>query len=143
MVSFKTLTTATAALVAAPLSSAYITRIEAPAEAHAGDNVTVTLGTAIYIQNWDDLSIAWGLASPQWGGLNSDGNIYIGTKVDYTVLYPDNLPDTSKNSFTVDVQIPEGQAAGEYLLVAAVPYIVAASGMTAVRSFNSTINITA
>ncbi|KAI1630672.1 hypothetical protein F4809DRAFT_647171 [Biscogniauxia mediterranea] len=145
MVSPKTLLAT--ALVAAPgLASAYIQQMTAPATAAAGSTVTVTLGTAIYIQNWDDLSIAWGLADPAWGGESADGNIYIGTQVGYTALYPDRVPDDgagSQNSFAVDVDIPAGQAPGDYLLVAAVPYIVGASGSIAVRAFNATISVTA
>ncbi|KAI1485726.1 hypothetical protein F5X96DRAFT_674357 [Biscogniauxia mediterranea] len=140
MVSLKTLL----ATVAPGLASAYIQQITAPATAAAGSTVTVTLGTAIYIQNWDDLSIAWGLADPAWGGESADGNIYIGTQVGYTALYPDHVPDSgSQNSFTVDVAIPAAQAPRDYLLVAAVPYIVGASGSIAVRAFNASISITA
>ncbi|KAI0596749.1 hypothetical protein F4775DRAFT_594058 [Biscogniauxia sp. FL1348] len=146
MVSLKTLTTALIAAAAAPgLATAYIQQMTAPATAAAGSTITVTLGTAIYVQNYDDLAIAWGLADPAWGGegATGDGNIYIGTQVGYTPLYPDHQPDPRQNSFAVDVAIPAGQAAKDYLLVAAVPYIVGASGSIAVRAFNATISITA
>ncbi|KAI5924059.1 hypothetical protein F4810DRAFT_665491 [Camillea tinctor] len=127
MVSFKTLATAATALIAAPLASAYITALDAPLQAKAGETITVTLTTASYSQNYDDFSIAWGLADPSFGGANSDGHIYIGTQISYTQIYPDNKPDPSKNTFTVDVPIPAGQAPKNYLLVAAVPYLVGVS----------------
>ncbi|KAJ2986534.1 hypothetical protein NUW58_g4977 [Xylaria curta] len=107
----------------------------------AGENITATLDTSIYIQNWEDFSIIWGLAPKQFGGQGPDGNIYIGTQIGYTPLYGTN---TAKlNSFTVQVTIPENQPAGDWLLVAAVPYLVGASGSTNLRAFNTTINVTA
>ncbi|KAI0490518.1 hypothetical protein F4859DRAFT_11180 [Xylaria cf. heliscus] len=142
MPSIKTLTaTALAALLPLASASATIGSISTPATVAAGDNITVTLGTSIYIQNWEDFSIIWGLAPTRFGGQGSDGQVYVGTQIGYTPLFG---TDTEKlNSFTVDVQIPEQQTPGDWLLVAAVPYLVGASGSTGVRAFNTTINVTA
>ncbi|KAI0403212.1 hypothetical protein F4802DRAFT_320896 [Xylaria palmicola] len=143
MVSFKSLAATAAAAGLLPFASAspMIGGLHTPATVAAGDNVTATLNTSIYIQNWEDFSIIWGLAPTQFGGQGSDGTIYIGTQIGYTPLYQTN---TAKlNSFTVDVAIPENQPAGDWLLVAAVPYLVGASGLTNLRAFNTTIKVTA
>ncbi|KAI0552115.1 hypothetical protein F4679DRAFT_98255 [Xylaria curta] len=126
-----------------PLASAspMISALNTPATVVAGENFTATLNTSIYIQNWEDFSIIWGLAPTQYGGQGSDGTTYVGTQIGYTPLYG---TDTAKlNSFTVEVPIPENQPAGDWMLVAAVPYLVGASGSTSLRSFNSTIKVTA
>ncbi|KAI0871391.1 hypothetical protein GGS24DRAFT_60356 [Hypoxylon argillaceum] len=142
MVSIKSLSAAALAAIL-PLASASptINSLSAPATAAAGDNITVTLDTSIYIQNWEDFSIIWGLTSPSVGGAGADGTIYIGTQIGYTNLY--GTPIEQLNSFTVQLAIPESQPAGDWLLVAAVPYLVGASGSTSLHSFNSTITITA
>ncbi|KAI0205159.1 hypothetical protein F4808DRAFT_456156 [Astrocystis sublimbata] len=125
-----------------PLVSAspMISRLQTPTEVHAGDNVTATLSTSIYIQNWEDFSIIWGLAPTQYGGQDAQSSqIYVGQQIGYTQLYG---TDTAKlTNFTVQVQIPESQPAGEWLLVGAVPYLVGASGSTSLRSFNTTIKV--
>ncbi|CAJ2507199.1 Uu.00g083850.m01.CDS01 [Anthostomella pinea] len=141
MVSPRTLLAA--ALALPTLTSAYIASISTPPTAAAGSSVTATVHTSIYIQNWVDFGIVWGLASAQYGGQASDGTIYIGTQVDYTTLYGTGVEDSSRNSFTVDVPIPADWPAGEWLLVAAVPFLVGASGLTDVEAFNSSITITA
>ncbi|KAI1425897.1 hypothetical protein F5Y12DRAFT_713776 [Xylaria sp. FL1777] len=142
MVSVKSLTaTALAGLLPLASASPLISQINTPATVIAGENMTVTLNTSIYIQNWEDFSIIWGLAPTNFGGQGSDGEIYIGTQIGYTNLYGTDIEKLT--SFTVDVAIPESQPAGDWLLVAAVPYLVGASGSTNLRSFNSTINITA
>ncbi|KAI0427100.1 hypothetical protein F5Y09DRAFT_41790 [Xylaria sp. FL1042] len=142
MVSVKSLTAATVAGLL-PLASAspLISQMNTPPTVVAGDNMTVTLNTSIYIQNWEDFSIIWGLAPTTVGGQGSNGEIYVGTQIGYTNLYGTDIEKL--NSFTVDVTIPESQPAGDWLLVAAVPYLVGASGSTNLRSFNSTIKVTA
>ncbi|KAI0459989.1 hypothetical protein F5B21DRAFT_499132 [Xylaria acuta] len=142
MLSIKTLTaTALTGLLLPASASPMISGLHTPATAAAGDNITATLSTSIYIQNWEDFSIIWGLAPTRFGGQGSDGEIYIGTQIGYTPLYG---TDTAKlNSFTVEVTIPESQPAGDWLLVGAVPYLVGASGSTNLRAFNTTINVTA
>ncbi|KAI1335267.1 hypothetical protein F5Y15DRAFT_255311 [Xylariaceae sp. FL0016] len=140
MVSFRTI--ATSALAALPLASAYITGLSTPSTAAAGSTVKATLTTSIYIQNWVDFSIVWGLGPPEWAG-EQNGVISVGTQIDYTALYPDNEPTGNSNNFTVDVKIPKSQSAGDYLLVAAIPYLVGASGETQLYAFNSSISITA
>jgi hypothetical protein len=79
MVSFKSLAAVT--LAAAPAAMGYITGLTAPDTATAGSNITATLQTAIYVQNWDDFSIIWGIATPE----NSCGTC-VGTQVGYTSL---------------------------------------------------------
>ncbi|KAI1365823.1 hypothetical protein F5Y08DRAFT_163957 [Xylaria arbuscula] len=142
MVSIKSLAAASLAGLL-PLASAgpMISKLTAPATAAAGDNITVTLGTSIYIQNWEDFNIAWGLAPKAFGGQASGGEVFIGTQIGYTTLYGTGVSQLP--SFTVEVAIPENQYPGDWLLVAAVPYLVGASGSTNLRSFNATIKITA
>jgi hypothetical protein len=129
MVSIKSLAATALASLALPLVSASPTigSLSAPATAAAGQTITATLGTSIYIQNWEDFSIIWGLASPHYGGQGSDGTIYVGTQIGYTALYGSDIEKL--NSFTVDVTIPENQPAGDWLLVAAVPFLVGVSSI--------------
>lgn len=79
MVSIKSLAVAT--LAAAPTAMGYITNLTAPAEAAAGSNITATLQTAIYSQNWVDFGIVWGLSKPEYAWGNT-----VGTQVGYTTL---------------------------------------------------------
>ncbi|KAI0128983.1 hypothetical protein BJ170DRAFT_623648 [Xylariales sp. AK1849] len=138
MVSFKTLAGAAgAALAGLPSASAYIYNMTAPSTAVAGSKVVATLETAIYIQNWDDYAIIWGIAPES---INCGEDICIGQQIDYTPLYP-NSPELG--NFSVEVTIPAKLAEGDYQLVAAVPYTVGASGLTAIHAFNSSIIITA
>ncbi|KAI0805812.1 hypothetical protein GGR55DRAFT_653562 [Xylaria sp. FL0064] len=137
MISTKSFTAA--ALAGLASASPLISKMNAPPTVVAGDNMTVTLNTSIYIQNWEDFSIIWGLAPTTLSGQGSE--IYVGTQIGYTNLYGTDIEKL--NSFTVDVAIPESQPAGDWLLVAAVPYLVGASGSTNLRSFNSTIKVTA
>ncbi|GAP90566.1 hypothetical protein SAMD00023353_5000550 [Rosellinia necatrix] len=142
MLSIKTLTATAVAGLLLPLAAAspMISALVTPATAVAGENITATLRTSIYIQNWEDFGIVWGLTSPKVGGQGPNGEIYVGPQIAYTALYGNDV--NKLNNFTVELAIPENQPAGDWLLVAAVPYLVGASGFTAVRSFNSTINIT-
>ncbi|KAH6654537.1 hypothetical protein BKA67DRAFT_535854 [Truncatella angustata] len=135
MVSIKTL--AGAALAAMPSASAYIYNVTAPDTAAAGSTVTATLDTAIYVQNYVDYSITWGLKPASW---NCGEVICVGTQIDFTPIYPDSVP---LNSFTVDLTIPNTTAAGDYQIVAAIPYLVGASGSFDVNAFYANITITA
>ncbi|KAL7625343.1 hypothetical protein AAE478_004559 [Parahypoxylon ruwenzoriense] len=137
MVSLKSLLL-TAAATSLPLSSAYINRMTAPATAKAGSTVTATLNAAIYIQNWDDFGIVWGL-SPDY--VDCGDVVCVGRRVAYTPLFPDNEPQPGE--FTIDVPIPEGFEPGSYKLVAAIPYLVGASGMTQIQAHSANITIEA
>lgn len=79
MVSFKSLAVAT--LAAAPTAMGYITGLSAPATAAAGSNISATLQTAIYSQNWDDFSIVWGLSTPEYAC-----DSCVGTQIGYSTL---------------------------------------------------------
>ncbi|ORY63408.1 uncharacterized protein BCR38DRAFT_410336 [Pseudomassariella vexata] len=135
MVSLKTFVAAT--LVALPSVSAYLVGMTAPSIAAAGSTITATFDVAIYIQNWQDFSIIWGLSTidPR----SCPDTICLGTQITYNTIYPDN-PDPG--NYNIDVKIPATQAKGNYTLVAAVPYLVGASGMTDIRNFTSAITIT-
>ncbi|KAI2615833.1 hypothetical protein GGR54DRAFT_641924 [Hypoxylon sp. NC1633] len=136
MVSVKSLlATAAAAL---PLTSAYITNMVAPASAKAGSTVTATLTAAIYIQNWDDFGIVWGLAA---ASMDCGDIVCVGQRIAYTPLFPDNIPKPGE--FTVDVAVPQSFAPGDYKLVAAIPFLVGASGETMVQAHSANITIEA
>lgn len=79
MVSFKSL--AAAALALAPTAMGYITGFNAPSTATAGSNITATMQTAIYVQNWEDYSIIWGLSIPE-----NSCETCVGTQIGYTTL---------------------------------------------------------
>ncbi|KAI0118559.1 hypothetical protein F4776DRAFT_259231 [Hypoxylon sp. NC0597] len=136
MVSIKSLLATVA--TALPLASSYIVNLDAPASAKAGSTVTATLTAASYIQNWDDFGIVWGLA-PDY--MDCGDIVCVGRQVSYTALYPDNEPQLG--NFTVDVPIPDSFSPGNYKLVAAIPYLVGASGMTQVQGHSVNITITA
>ncbi|GAW18933.1 hypothetical protein ANO14919_084160 [Xylariales sp. No.14919] len=139
MVSIKSL--AATALAGLASASPMISSLSTPSTVAAGQIITATLNTSIYIQNWEDFSIIWGLAPPNVGGQGSNGEIYVGTQIGYTNLYGANIEKL--NSFTVDVTIPESQPAGNWRLLAAVPYLVGASGLVDLHFFNTTIEVTA
>ncbi|KAI0835295.1 hypothetical protein F5Y06DRAFT_299716 [Hypoxylon sp. FL0890] len=126
------------AITALPLASGYIASLSAPASAKAGTTVTATLTATSYIQNWDDYSIIWGLAP---ASMDCGDVVCVGQQISYTALYPDNEPQLG--NFTVDVPIPDSFQPGDYQLVAAIPYLVGASGMTAVQGHSANITITA
>ncbi|ROV99516.1 hypothetical protein VMCG_06381 [Cytospora schulzeri] len=133
MVSFKSLAAAT--LAAAPTAMGYINGFTAPATASAGSNISATLQTQSYSQNWKDFSIIWGISTPEYA---CDG--CVGTQIGYTPLtgqegvkYP--------YTFTEAVTIPVGTAAGDYILNAAIPYLVGASGVTDFSFYTSNITI--
>ncbi|KAI0380843.1 hypothetical protein F5Y04DRAFT_281517 [Hypomontagnella monticulosa] len=136
MVSIKSLlATAAAAL---PLSSAYITNIAAPESVKAGSTLTTTLTAGIYIQNWDDFGIVWGLAPAH---VDCGDIVCVGQRISYTPLFPDHEPEPG--NFTVDVPIPASFTPGDYKLVAAIPYLVGASGFTEVQGHSVNITIEA
>lgn len=123
MVSVKSvLATAFAAL---PLSSAYISSMTAPATAKAGSTITATMSASIYVQNWDDFGIVWGLAPQEW---NCGDIVCVGQRIAYTPLFPDNVPQPG--NFTIDVAVPKSFSAGKYNLVAAIPYLVGVSNIS-------------
>ncbi|KAI0881077.1 uncharacterized protein GGS22DRAFT_75358 [Annulohypoxylon maeteangense] len=128
----------TSALSAASLSSAYITGVTAPDSAKAGTTVTATLTASIYIQNWSDFGIVWGIAPAR---INCGDVVCVGQQIAYTNLYPDNQPKPGK--FNIDVALPSTLSAGDYQLVAAVPYLVGASGLVSIQSHTANITITA
>lgn len=126
MVSVKSLAaTALAALLPLVSASPMISALSTPPTAVAGETITATLSTSIYIQNWEDFGIVWGLTSPRVGGQGADGSIYVGQQIAYTPLYGNDVEKL--NSFTVNLTIPETQPVGDWLLVAAVPYLVGVS----------------
>ncbi|KAI1812670.1 hypothetical protein GGS20DRAFT_556724 [Poronia punctata] len=119
-------------------ASATIGSLTAPSQASAGSTIKATLGTSIYIQNWEDYSIIWGLTTPKAVGSST---VAIGQQIGYTQLYG---TDTEKlNNFTVEVTIPDDFTPGDWALIAAVPYLVGASGSMGIHAFNSSIKITA
>ncbi|KAI2470836.1 hypothetical protein F4781DRAFT_159470 [Annulohypoxylon bovei var. microspora] len=136
MVSIKT--TLASALAAAPLSSGYITNVAAPESAAAGTTVTATLTASIYIQNWNDYGIIWGLAP---ASVDCGDVVCVGQQIAYTSLYPNNEPQPG--TFTVDVAIPASMGAGDYNLIAAIPYLVGASGEVGIQGHSANITITA
>ncbi|KAI1866911.1 hypothetical protein JX265_007487 [Neoarthrinium moseri] len=132
---FKTL--ACAALAAIPMTSAYINNLSSPDTAVAGSKITATLTTSIYVQNFIDYSIIWGLAPAAW---DCGETICIGQQIDYTSIYPGSVP---LNSFTVNLTIPDSISAGDYKLVAAVPYLVGASGTIGTNAFYTNLTVAA
>lgn len=58
---------------------AYIDNISAPTSASAGQSVPVSLHTSIYIQNYNDFGVIWGLSQPAIWCPNC-----VGLKIGYT-----------------------------------------------------------
>ncbi|KAH9909500.1 hypothetical protein F4778DRAFT_952 [Xylariomycetidae sp. FL2044] len=140
MVSLKSPLLPLSLALTATTASAWITSMTAPPTAVAGSTIDATITAAIYVQNWDDFGIVWGLkpaAQPSCGG----DDVCIGQRIQYTPLFPDHLPPLGNS--TVAVTIPAGQPAGDYQLFAAVPHLVGASGLIQISSFNQSISITA
>ncbi|KAI1215132.1 uncharacterized protein F4807DRAFT_21869 [Annulohypoxylon truncatum] len=137
MVSLRTILTSALAAIS-PLASAYITNVAAPESAKAGSTVAATLTASIYIQNWNDYGIIWGLAP---ASVNCADVVCVGQQIAYTSLYPDHEPQPG--TFTVDVQVPATMAAGDYQLIAAIPYLVGASGEVGIQGHAANITITA
>ncbi|KAI0471741.1 hypothetical protein GGR56DRAFT_88879 [Xylariaceae sp. FL0804] len=129
-------------LAALPAASAYISSMTAPATAAAGSTFNATLGLSIAQQNQVDFSIVWGLGPRALSG--EFDVVYVGTQIQYDNLYPDGEPlPGPKQSFDMEVTVPEGQAAGDWLLVAAITELIGASGLVNVYTYNSNITITA
>ncbi|PSS05168.1 hypothetical protein BD289DRAFT_419655 [Coniella lustricola] len=134
MVSFTSLLAST--MAALPLASAYITGFTAPADVTAGTSFNVTLATAIYVQNWDDYSIIWGLAVPDYDCSNC-----IGTQIDYITL-TGSEGTAYPYTFTQGLTIPEGIFdTGDYLLKAAIPHLVGASGEMSFSIYSANVTI--
>ncbi|KAI1098405.1 hypothetical protein F4804DRAFT_126130 [Jackrogersella minutella] len=136
MVSIKSLLAS--AVAALPLSSAYITGMTVPATAAAGSTITATLTDSIYIQNWDDFGIVWGL-SPDY--VDCGDVVCVGRRIAYTSLFPGNEPQPG--NFTIDLTIPSDFEPGNYNVIAAVPFLVGASGMVQIQGHSANITITA
>lgn len=117
--------------------NAYIYSISTPPAVIAGQSLPVTLNTSIYIQNYDDFGIIWGVTDPRY---TCDG--CVGRKIGYTNLVGDGAPEIPPSgSFTLDVLIPELHPKGDFVFVAGIPYLVGASGVTDIKYFNSSITI--
>lgn len=110
------------ALAALPaLTTAYVTGFTGPASVAAGSSFNATLTTGSYPQSWTDLGIIWGLYTT-----TSVCEECVGTQLGYTALtgnegleYPYTFDDV--------VTVPEGFAAGKYVLKAALPNIIGVS----------------
>jgi hypothetical protein len=111
------------ALIPFAAASPYLSQLNLPqpATVAAGSSITASFKTAIYIQNWEDFSIVWGLERPSVPP--SADEVYIGQQIDYTTIYPDHRAEVGVD-YKVDVKIPENMTPGEYRLFAAVPYLV-------------------
>jgi necrosis-inducing secreted protein 1 len=81
MVSFKSLAVAATSLASLPSTFAYIYSISTPEAGKVGQPIPVTLNTSIYIQNYDDFGVIWGLAPPNF---QCEG--CVGPKLGYTNL---------------------------------------------------------
>lgn len=82
MVSLTKLGAAAAACLAAlPGSTAYIFNMTAPPTATPGKNITATLYTSIYVQNFVDFGIIWGISAPEVACPTC-----VGRQLDYTNL---------------------------------------------------------
>lgn len=117
-------------LVFLPLAAnAYITGFTAPETATKGAVINATLSTASYSQNWKDFGIVWGLITPA-----NDCAGCVGTQIGYTELT--GTEGTSyPYTFTEEVTIPAGQAAGDYYLKAAIPRLIGVSFAIAIYLF--------
>ncbi|KAK4685872.1 hypothetical protein P7C73_g4259, partial [Tremellales sp. Uapishka_1] len=141
MVSLKSLIASS--LLVIPFASARITNLSAPATAQNGTNVTAVLNTESYIQNWIDYAsglapqVIWGLSTPEF----ADCTACLGEGIQYTDLYDNNESNTLRGNITVQVTIPADTASGPHTLIAAVPYLVGASGGTGLSYFRSNITI--
>ena len=80
MLSFKLL--GLAALAGLPSAVGYIYALTAPSHASPGQQIRATLSESIYIQNWDDFGIIWGLLPAAWGSCAG----CVGSKIGYTNL---------------------------------------------------------
>ncbi|OCF35386.1 hypothetical protein I317_06312 [Kwoniella heveanensis CBS 569] len=113
-------------------AEAKISHISVPEQAIPGQNITLTLTSQSYIQNWDDFGAILGLVRQ-----GNECETCLGQEVGYINLYKN---DTLGNS-THDVTLPETDA-GQYTFVVAIPYLVGASGVTGINYFNQSITLT-
>ncbi|KAI0169568.1 hypothetical protein GGR52DRAFT_573632 [Hypoxylon sp. FL1284] len=124
-------------LAVAPFSSAYLSSLKAPETVKAGTTMRANMTATIYIQNWDDFGIVWGLAPVD---MNCGDEVCVGQRIDYTPLFP-KVPELG--TFSTPVKVPDTITPGTYNLVAAIPYLVGASGLTAVQNHTTEIKVTA
>ncbi|WVR05079.1 hypothetical protein IAU60_002091 [Kwoniella sp. DSM 27419] len=125
------LATLSAILLTATAASARISHIVVPQQAMPGENITVTVTSHSYIQNWDDFGIIFGLKPDTY-----DCETCLGQEIGYEDLYHKyNLGNT-----TYSVHLPN-TTIGSYTFVAAVPYLVGASGETGINYFNQSISL--
>ncbi|KAL1844013.1 hypothetical protein VTK73DRAFT_2682 [Phialemonium thermophilum] len=135
MLSVRTLAAAAAGLL--PLAGAYITSVVVPATAHAGDTIQATLTTSIYVQNYDDFGVIWGVGPPQ--PLCPE---CVGRLIGYTNLVGEGAPTVpASGNFTVDVTLPPDLHAGSVGITAGIPFLVGASGETGIKYLNASIVI--
>ncbi|EJT73594.1 hypothetical protein GGTG_07450 [Gaeumannomyces tritici R3-111a-1] len=136
------LNTILALAAAAAPAAAYIDGLtSAPATASAGQTITATLHSSIYIQNFDDYGVVWGLAPASINQGNC--GTCVGRRIGYTNVFGPQAGVTvpPNGDFDVSVTIPEGTQAGQYALVAGASYLVGASGVTGFHLYNKTITI--
>lgn len=108
-------------------AAAYINSMSAPASVQRGQAFTAQLNSSIYVQNYDDFGVVWGLAPPN---LNTSACVgCVGRRIGYTNLFGDKADVQVPPSGTVGVQVtvPADQAPGEYLLIAGASYLVGVS----------------
>ncbi|KAG8167476.1 hypothetical protein KVR01_003165 [Diaporthe batatas] len=140
MVSIKSLAAAT--LAAVPTVMGKIDSFTAPAEAAAGSNITATFQTSIYIQNWVDFGVVLAYKSQPTPFMTTRLERKLDIHLLSTSLYGKEALEYPY-TFDLDVAIPEGFAAGEYVLRAAIPYLVGASGTIDWNILDSNITISA
>ncbi|KAH8751925.1 hypothetical protein F5883DRAFT_621497 [Diaporthe sp. PMI_573] len=133
MVSIKSLAVAT--LAVAHTAMGKIDTMTAPAEAAAGSNITATFQTSIYSQNFVEYGIIFALQKPA----DTVFPWTVGTQIGYTPLTGKEALEYPY-TFDEDVSIPEGFT-GDYVLRAAIPYLVGASGTLNYTIFSSNITI--
>ncbi|MCJ1330519.1 hypothetical protein MMC10_007204 [Thelotrema lepadinum] len=137
MVAIKSLSAA--ALALAPSAVAYITQIQTPSSAAIDSTFTVDIQEGIYIQNWEDFGIVWGLSTPK--------NVYpntAGSEIGFTdVKNSSEYVETGNLKYQAQVTIPDFWEAGASVLVAQIPYLVGASGEVGFYNFTNNIDITA
>ncbi|TLD11146.1 hypothetical protein PgNI_05481 [Pyricularia grisea] len=130
------------ALTFAAGAAAYINGMSAPATVKRGEAFTAQLNSSIYIQNYNDFGVVWGLSRSNLNASACAG--CVGRFLGYTNLFG-NTPDVkvpSSGTVGVQVTVPADQLPGEYKLVAGASYLVGASGVTGFNYFNSTIQVT-
>ncbi|TLS24974.1 hypothetical protein PpBr36_06927 [Pyricularia pennisetigena] len=121
-------------------AAAYINGMSAPATVQRGQAFTAELNSSIYIQNYNDFGVVWGLSSPNVDAGACPG--CVGRFIGYTNLFGNAADVKVPPSGTVGVQItvPADQSPGQYKLVAGASYL--ASGVTGFNYFNATIQVT-